>query len=249
MACTNCAAACKRCDDSRPCERCQKYGLADSCVDGQRKERKKGIKRGPYKRKAKPANGEGIPASPSAAGEGEASAVSAPYAAPPPPEAYYPYYYPHAAFAPPPHDGPSHGEGSTNGNTHPMHQTYFPLHPAVYPQYTPYAHAPPVPYAAPPAVISPPPADANTKSPRAGHESGAESVSKGKKKARAKTGESPAKGKTATNEANGTNGTNGTNGVEAHGNATNGFQTTAGQPSYDLPGAGSGNDGHMVPSV
>lgn len=57
--CTNCAAACKRCDDSRPCERCQKYGLADSCVDGQRKERKKGIKRGPYKRKAKPANGEG----------------------------------------------------------------------------------------------------------------------------------------------------------------------------------------------
>ena len=52
--CTNCAAACKRCDDSRPCERCQKYGLGESCVDGQRKERKKGIKRGPYKRKPKP---------------------------------------------------------------------------------------------------------------------------------------------------------------------------------------------------
>jgi len=53
MACTNCAAACKRCDETRPCERCKKYGMADSCADGQRKERKKGIKRGPYKRKNK----------------------------------------------------------------------------------------------------------------------------------------------------------------------------------------------------
>ena len=51
--CTNCAAACKKCDESRPCERCLKYGTANSCVDGQRKERKKGIKRGPYKRKNK----------------------------------------------------------------------------------------------------------------------------------------------------------------------------------------------------
>lgn len=51
--CTNCAGACKRCDDSRPCERCVKYGIADTCVDGTRKERKKGIKRGPYKRKSK----------------------------------------------------------------------------------------------------------------------------------------------------------------------------------------------------
>ncbi|KAF5356821.1 hypothetical protein D9756_006824 [Leucocoprinus leucothites] len=53
MACTNCAAACKRCDESRPCERCVKYGMSNSCIDGQRKERKKGIKRGPYKRKNK----------------------------------------------------------------------------------------------------------------------------------------------------------------------------------------------------
>ena len=51
--CTNCAAACKRCDENRPCERCRKYGITESCVDGQRKERKKGIKRGPYKRKNK----------------------------------------------------------------------------------------------------------------------------------------------------------------------------------------------------
>ncbi|KZT24863.1 hypothetical protein NEOLEDRAFT_1156614 [Neolentinus lepideus HHB14362 ss-1] len=54
MACTNCAAACKRCDENRPCDRCQKYGITDTCVDGVRKERKKGVKRGPYKRKRKP---------------------------------------------------------------------------------------------------------------------------------------------------------------------------------------------------
>jgi hypothetical protein len=59
MACTNCAAACKRCDEGRPCERCQKYGIGDTCRDGQRKERKKGIKRGPYKRKNK--NGKSRP--------------------------------------------------------------------------------------------------------------------------------------------------------------------------------------------
>ncbi|KAJ7835739.1 hypothetical protein B0H14DRAFT_3461133 [Mycena olivaceomarginata] len=46
MACTNCAQACKRCDDQRPCLRCQKYGMTDRCVDGQRKERRKGVKRG-----------------------------------------------------------------------------------------------------------------------------------------------------------------------------------------------------------
>lgn len=56
--CTNCAAACKRCDEGRPCERCIKYGVADSCADGVRKERKKGIKRGPYKRKGKMINPE-----------------------------------------------------------------------------------------------------------------------------------------------------------------------------------------------
>ncbi|KAJ2958232.1 hypothetical protein NUW54_g14545 [Trametes sanguinea] len=58
MACTNCASACKRCDEARPCERCVKYGLAETCVDGVRKERKKGIKRGPYKRKNRNGSGE-----------------------------------------------------------------------------------------------------------------------------------------------------------------------------------------------
>ncbi|CAO3592792.1 unnamed protein product [Absidia cylindrospora] len=52
-ACTNCQKACKKCDDARPCPRCVKYGIADSCVNSVRKERKKGIKRGPYKRRQK----------------------------------------------------------------------------------------------------------------------------------------------------------------------------------------------------
>ncbi|KAI9360832.1 hypothetical protein DFJ73DRAFT_60480 [Zopfochytrium polystomum] len=50
-ACMNCQKACKKCDNARPCERCVKYGFEDTCVDSVRKERKKGIKRGPYRRK------------------------------------------------------------------------------------------------------------------------------------------------------------------------------------------------------
>lgn len=51
-ACVNCQKACKKCDEGRPCTRCIKYGLTDSCQDSLRKERKRGIKRGPYKRRA-----------------------------------------------------------------------------------------------------------------------------------------------------------------------------------------------------
>ena len=52
--CTNCASACKKCDDGRPCQRCIRSNLASTCKDGVRKERKRGIKRGPYKRRNKP---------------------------------------------------------------------------------------------------------------------------------------------------------------------------------------------------
>lgn len=51
-ACINCQKACKRCDEGRPCSRCVKYGLTSTCMDSARKERKRGIKRGPYKRRA-----------------------------------------------------------------------------------------------------------------------------------------------------------------------------------------------------
>ncbi|KAF8582052.1 hypothetical protein K439DRAFT_1635597, partial [Ramaria rubella] len=50
-ACTNCQKACKKCDDNRPCHRCIRYGTTDTCVDSKRKERKKGVKRGPYKKR------------------------------------------------------------------------------------------------------------------------------------------------------------------------------------------------------
>ncbi|PPQ66878.1 hypothetical protein CVT26_009818 [Gymnopilus dilepis] len=50
-ACTHCQKACKKCDDARPCLRCVKYGISEECVDSQRKERKKGVKRGPYKKR------------------------------------------------------------------------------------------------------------------------------------------------------------------------------------------------------
>ncbi|KAK9766253.1 hypothetical protein K7432_004796 [Basidiobolus ranarum] len=50
-ACVNCQKACKKCDEGRPCSRCIKYGLTDTCADSPRKARKKGVKRGPYKRR------------------------------------------------------------------------------------------------------------------------------------------------------------------------------------------------------
>ncbi|KAJ2868056.1 hypothetical protein FB639_004894, partial [Coemansia asiatica] len=52
-ACVNCQRACKKCDSGRPCQRCVKYNLQESCVDSKRKPRKKGIKRGPYKKRKK----------------------------------------------------------------------------------------------------------------------------------------------------------------------------------------------------
>ncbi|KAL9546306.1 hypothetical protein MBANPS3_006724 [Mucor bainieri] len=55
-ACVHCQKACKKCDDGRPCQRCLKYNLADTCRSSIRKERQKGMKRGPYKRKAGDSN-------------------------------------------------------------------------------------------------------------------------------------------------------------------------------------------------
>ncbi|CAO0795434.1 unnamed protein product [Mucor circinelloides] len=52
-ACVNCQKACKKCDVGRPCQRCIKYGLTETCVNSVRKERKKGVKRGPYKKRNK----------------------------------------------------------------------------------------------------------------------------------------------------------------------------------------------------
>ncbi|KAJ7771880.1 hypothetical protein B0H16DRAFT_1305660 [Mycena metata] len=55
-ACTNCQKACKKCDPARPCLRCVRYGFGvEECLNSQRKERRKGAKRGPYKKR----NGRG----------------------------------------------------------------------------------------------------------------------------------------------------------------------------------------------
>ncbi|KAG4302110.1 hypothetical protein PCK1_001669 [Pneumocystis canis] len=50
-ACVNCQKSNKKCDEGRPCNRCIKHELFDSCINSKRKKRQKGIKRGPYKRK------------------------------------------------------------------------------------------------------------------------------------------------------------------------------------------------------
>ncbi|KAI8097990.1 uncharacterized protein B0P05DRAFT_593379 [Gilbertella persicaria] len=51
-ACVNCQKACKKCDEGRPCQRCIKLGITETCINSPRKERKKGFKRGPYKKKS-----------------------------------------------------------------------------------------------------------------------------------------------------------------------------------------------------
>ncbi|KAJ1723122.1 hypothetical protein LPJ53_002527 [Coemansia erecta] len=58
-ACVNCQRACKRCDSGRPCQRCVKHSLQDTCVDSTRKPRAKGIKRGPYKKRNKEKENDG----------------------------------------------------------------------------------------------------------------------------------------------------------------------------------------------
>ncbi|KZT07039.1 uncharacterized protein LAESUDRAFT_725384 [Laetiporus sulphureus 93-53] len=192
MACTNCASACKRCDEARPCERCRKYNIADSCVDGVRKERKKGIKRGPYKRKNRNPGTEqaaGGYSSPPA-GEGDQPAAPVPY--PVPPEGYYSYYYPHG-YMPPTHDGQPHPEGVPNGNgQHIPHPPYIPV--PMYAPFPPYSGAP-MPYPPPPMPTPAPASNAapitnGRADPPSHNEANGDSAStKNKKRVRAKNGD------------------------------------------------------------
>ncbi|KAG9313355.1 hypothetical protein JVU11DRAFT_5670 [Chiua virens] len=184
MACTNCANACKRCNEARPCERCVKYGIQNTCVDGVRKERQKGIKRGPYKRKNKSnggnsdtsfvaTNGEseweattGTPQTP-AGGQPPPPPIQAIAHYPPPPEGFYPYFYPPPpGFIPPGHDGQSGAEGGPNGAAHPPPLvSYYPIAPpGFFPHYgsvAPGAFTPPL-NGAPVATIDPTEASKNT---------------------------------------------------------------------------------------
>ncbi|KAI0331756.1 hypothetical protein GY45DRAFT_1345131 [Cubamyces sp. BRFM 1775] len=206
MACTNCASACKRCDEARPCERCIKYGLAETCVDGVRKERKKGIKRGPYKRKnrnasGEPTNGKFAETRDDPSAEGEQQIAPAP-GYPMPPESYpFPFVYPPPyGYVPAPPDGQQHPEGGPNGASPAMPHPVYPPYPAIYPHpYGAYPGAPPMgypPIASAPVAASPNGTtagkpDSSITPPTNGSASTADAAAtKGKKRARGKSDES-----------------------------------------------------------
>ncbi|KAH9842884.1 uncharacterized protein C8Q71DRAFT_734966 [Rhodofomes roseus] len=167
-ACTNCQKACKKCDDARPCLRCVKYGIAEECIDSQRKERQKGVKRGPYKKRdgksnsvdeTIDANGQpGMVIPPAVAATSATPPI--PYVAPYAP--FYgqypthlhkpgegPVYVPQLVYAPlpPPHPQPMPGHGGQEGEA----PGYPP--PPYYPIFTPY----PPQYATPYMVPAPRP--------------------------------------------------------------------------------------------
>ncbi|TFL01672.1 hypothetical protein BDV98DRAFT_604360 [Pterulicium gracile] len=172
-ACTNCATACKRCDSTRPCERCEKYGIAPTCVDGQRKERQKGVKRGPYKRKNKAssnANAVGF-SGPSVEWPNHAIDPAAmsqpPLPFPSAADGSVQYYYPNVPFfaLPNPDPGGNPASGSADPNQPPTMMPLM-LHPSAF-------SCPPHPYAStgyPPAMMGmpmppPPPSDPPSLSP------------------------------------------------------------------------------------
>ncbi|KAH0579409.1 hypothetical protein H2248_002270 [Termitomyces sp. 'cryptogamus'] len=143
IACTNCAHACKRCDKSRPCERCVRYKIEKTCVDTQRKERKKGIKRRPYERRKKVLATEHIPDAELLSGPAPPPAPPghvSPYAHPPP--GFYPMYYPPPGFIPPPPTEDAHS--SHAAALPPPHGLLYSLPPYGYPfTYPGPCHTPP----------------------------------------------------------------------------------------------------------
>ncbi|THH07190.1 hypothetical protein EW146_g9391 [Bondarzewia mesenterica] len=165
-ACTNCQKACKKCDDARPCLRCVKYGIGEECVDSQRKERKKGIKRGPYKKRDGKGRAEASPdeqlEEPVQQGMPMPPGVQPGNAGPPmpymppvgyPPPGFYPpypvppskpgesYYSPGFYFTPVPHAPPGNGQDAENVGYPPPHSQFYPA-----PFMSPYAQPYPPPY-------------------------------------------------------------------------------------------------------
>lgn len=170
-ACTNCQKACKKCDDARPCLRCVKYGIAEECIDSQRKERKKGVKRGPYKKRdGKGSNVDqvdapeepgmsippGVPASsvsppmpPYMAGPmGYATSFYGQFPAPPTPKpgeapaAYYPQFY--ITPIPPPHNGHPGQDVEQQGYAQlaQFYPAFLPYAPQAYGPYMMHPHRP-----------------------------------------------------------------------------------------------------------
>ncbi|WVQ80113.1 hypothetical protein IAT38_002214 [Cryptococcus sp. DSM 104549] len=139
VACTHCQKACKKCSNTRPCERCTKYGLKD-CIDSTRKPRKTGIKRGPYKRRASKYVSSQEPESYALA------TLSHPYTVP------HPHRPQHNQAQPPANHGLNHNHthghvnGNANANAHTGHQAPFPL--------TSNLHSPSLPPPQPPSAPS-----------------------------------------------------------------------------------------------
>ncbi|KAL4065421.1 hypothetical protein J3A83DRAFT_4266896 [Scleroderma citrinum] len=182
-ACTNCQKACKKCDDARPCLRCVKYGIAEECVDSQRKERKKGVKRGPYKKrdgKGSSADHVDAPEQPSmpiaqgvpqpsssppmppylAAPVGYATSFYGQFPAPPTPKpgdapAYYPQFY--ITPIPPPHNGHSGQDPEQQGYPQPaqFYPAFLPYAPQAYGPYMVHPHRPDGQMPMPPSQYSP----------------------------------------------------------------------------------------------
>ncbi|KAG7086734.1 hypothetical protein E1B28_002667 [Marasmius oreades] len=108
VACTNCQRACKKCDEARPCLRCVKYSIPHACVDAKRKARKKGLKRGPYKKnkdKNRPINSQSLATEPVSAPlpdpkVQETPATSSPEALAVPERVDYPPIYQHLSSTP-----------------------------------------------------------------------------------------------------------------------------------------------------
>ncbi|KAJ7930245.1 hypothetical protein B0H13DRAFT_2309715 [Mycena leptocephala] len=112
-ACTNCQKACKKRDEARPCLRCVKYKVPEECIDSQRKERERGAKRGPYKKRDGRGNRMVNSDDPSQGGHSQAPAAPlvepilvgytpAFYWGPGEPE-YHPRFHPETCHYPPPH--------------------------------------------------------------------------------------------------------------------------------------------------
>ncbi|KIJ62194.1 hypothetical protein HYDPIDRAFT_115073 [Hydnomerulius pinastri MD-312] len=232
MACTNCANACKRCDETRPCERCIKYGIQESCVDGVRKERQKGIKRGPYKRKNKNGSGEAsFNGFSTTNGDSDWQPNAAPPSstatqAPPPPihavphyaapDGYYPYFYPPPpGFIPPGHEGQPAPDGPPGGgNPPPPIVPYYHMPPPGYfSHYPPPGAYPPPPNGAAMSTIDPADASRNTGQPVEAEVPHSAAPATGKKRSRAgRNGErrsKKAKLSSTTNDSTTSGGTEG----------------------------------------
>ncbi|KAK7466913.1 hypothetical protein VKT23_003977 [Stygiomarasmius scandens] len=142
-ACTNCQKACKKCDECRPCLRCVKYGHPDQCVDSQRKERKKGVKRGKYKRRDGKGNSVETIDGPFVSGVPLATSGQSPSANSPLPGETYTNpmfctdYYPIQEAASSAHSGDNHQYAShqMQGNEQRLYSTVAPYPPML--QYPP----------------------------------------------------------------------------------------------------------------